>query len=392
MTSPTATPALFREEFSRADGWLYFDHASTGYYPARTVTAIQEFAAKSANPIAYDTGRNEQLRESTREQVAQLTGADPGNVAFTSSLSEAMNLFANGLSWSPGDNVVVPGGEFPSVTYAFVNIRKRYGVELRRIPPDASGRTDLAGIIAAIDNNTRAVAISHVEWADGYRNDIASLGEVCRQRDVELFVDATQSMGAQPIDIENWGASAIASHAYKWLLAGHGLGVAAFSANAIDRIYPAYAGFHSFETVLDDSSYSYDDTSGDFEFKPGALRFQTGGFDKLSTTALNSSLSLVLEADPANSSAHGSELVKMIADGAESRGYRIASDLSEGHRSQFLAITTGTVEGDQKTIETLAEAKVKVTLRPKGIRVSPYFYHEASDVDRFLDALPRTTD
>ena len=388
MTMTTDTLATLRAEFSGAGSWLYFDHASTGYYPARTVDAISRYARKSANPIAYDTHSNEELRQATREQVARLTGVNASCVAFTSSLSEAMNLFANGLSWSIGDNVVVPAGEFPSVTYTYVNIRKRYGVELRRVPPDGQGRTDLQGIIAAIDGNTRAVALSHVEWADGYRNDIAALGEVCRERGVELFVDTTQSMGAQPLDVEGWGVSAVASHAYKWLLAGHGLGVVAFAEDAIDRIYPAYAGFHSFETTLDDSSYSYDDTQGDFEFKPGALRYQTGGFDKLSTTALNASLSLVLEADPARSSAHGSDLVEAIAEGATSRGYKVASDLSPGHRSQFLAITTGTVEGDQAVIDALAANEVKVTLRPKGIRVSPYFYHDESDVQRFLETLP----
>ena len=388
MTRPTATVGRFREEFTTAGDWLYFDHASTGYYPARTVAAIQEYAAQAADPIVYDTARNEQLREETRAQVARLTGAREEHVAFTSSLSEAMNLFVNGLDWSPSDNAVVPGGEFPSVTYAFVNVRKRYGIELRRVPPDAEGRTNLDAIIAALDGNTKAVALSHVEWADGYRNDVAALGEVCRARGIELFVDATQSMGAQPIDVEAWGASAVAAHAYKWLLAGHGLGVVAFAEDAIERIYPAYAGFHSFETVLDDSSYSYDDTSSDFDFKPGALRYQTGGFDKLSMTALNASLALVLEADPARSSAHGSELVGMLAEGAASRGYRVTSDLSDAHRAQFLALTTGSVAGDQQVVAALAGARVKTTLRPKGMRVSPYFYHDVNDVERFLNALP----
>ncbi len=388
VNGTAATAAMFREEFMRTDEWVYFDHASTGYYPVRTVNAIQEYATRAADPISYDTERNEQLWQSTREQVAALTATTAGQVAFTSSLSEAMNLFANGLNWSSSDNVIVPAGEFPSVTYTYVNIRKRYGIELRRIPSDARGRTDLAAIISAIDGNTRAIALSHVEWADGYRNDIAALGVVCRSKGVELFVDVTQSLGAQPVDVETWGASAVAAHSYKWLLGGHGLGVAAFSTDAIDRIYPAYAGFHSFQTTLDDSSYSYDDTNRDFDFKPGAHRYQTGGFDKLSTTALHASLSLILEAGPERTSVHGAELVERLAEGVMAKGYEVASDLSPSHRSQFLAITSGSVERDQQVIDCLHANSVKVTLRPKGIRVAPYFYHDASDVERFLAALP----
>jgi selenocysteine lyase/cysteine desulfurase len=388
VASAMETRGAFREEFAESREWVYFDHASTGYYPARTVRAIQAFAAASADPIGYDGASNERLREETRGQVAQLTGSKPELVAFTSSLAEAMNLFANGIDWKPGDNVVVPAGEFPSITYTFVNIRQRYGVELRRAPSDEAGRTDVERIIALLDERTRAVAISHVEWADGYRNDIATLGAACRKHGIELFVDATQSMGAQPIDLPAWGASAVAAHAYKWLLAGHGLGVVAFAEDAIERIYPAYAGVHSFELEMDDTSYGYDETGRQFRFKPGALRYQTGGFDKLSTTALNASLSLVLEADPERSSAHGARLVEQLAEGAEARGYRVASDLSPAHRSQYLAITTGSVEGDRAVVEQLAGRRVKVTLRPKGVRVAPYFYHDESDVERFLEALP----
>jgi selenocysteine lyase/cysteine desulfurase len=380
--------AAFRDEFASAGDWVYFDHASTGYYPARTVRAIQAFAAASADPIGYDGASNERLRAETRSQVAQLTGSKAELVAFTSSLAEAMNLFANGIDWQPGDNVVIPAGEFPSVTYTFVNIRQRYGVELRRAPSDEAGRTDVERIIAMLDERTRAVALSHVEWADGFRNDIAALGAACRERGIELFVDATQSMGAQAIDLPGWGASAVAAHAYKWLLAGHGLGVVAFAEDAVERIYPAYAGVHSFELEMDDASYSYDETGRDFSFKPGALRYQTGGMDKLSTTALNASLSLVLEADPERGSAHGARLVEMIAEGAGERGYRVASDLSPAHRSQFLAITTGSIADDRAVVERLAQRRVKVTLRPKGIRVAPYFYHDESDVERFLEALP----
>ena len=379
----------FRDEFAAPDGWLYLDHASTGYYPSRTVRAIQTFAEESANPIAYDTDRNERLRESVRSQAARLTGVSPEQIAFTSSLSEAMNLFANGLDWTPGDNVIIPAGEFPSVTYTYVNLRKRRGIEVRRVPADADGRTNAEAIVDAIDEHTRAVALSHVEWADGYRNDIVAIGAVCRERGIELFVDVTQSMGAQPIDVDAWGASAVAAHAYKWLLGGHGLGVAAFSANAIDRIYPAYAGFHSFQTSLDDSNYSYDDTDRDFEFKPGAVRYQTGGFDKLSMTALNASLSLVIEADPSQTSAHGKALVDALVTGVSERGYEVASDMRPEHRSQFMAITTGSVPGDEALVAALADQRIKVTLRPKGVRISPYFYHDATDIDRFVDALPK---
>ncbi len=382
------SPEHFRSEFPIAKEWVYFNHASHGFYPQRTVTAIKHFADFGADPVAYDVDFNESLKRETRERVAQLANSNPDLVAFSSSLCESMNLFANGMSWQPGDNVLVAREEFPSVIYPWVNLRKRYGIEVRRVEKNSNGRTDLSLFQQAMDRRTRAIAISHVEWSDGYRNDIAALGEICRKQDIELFVDVTQSMGAQPIDVPGWGVSAVATHVYKWLLAGHGLGAMIFNEDAIDRIYPTYAGVHSFQTGIEDTHFSYDDTSQDIPFQPLAERYQTGGFDKLSMTALHSSLSLILEAEPVRSSKHGIELVDQIAEGAMAKGYRIVSDLSPEHRSQFLAITTSDTAADEAAVATLASRNVAVSLRPKGIRVSPYFYHTSDDVQLFLDALP----
>lgn len=379
----------FRAEFPMTAEWAYLNHASTGGYPLRTARAIEQYAARGMNPAEYDTIFNDELLQETKERVAQLTNSRPELVAFASSLSDAMNLFGNGLDWLAGDNVLIPIEEFPSVTYPFLNLRKRYGIEVRRVGKNAEGRTDIGLIEAALDAHTRAVAISHIEWSDGYRNDLAALGALCRSRGVELFVDATQSLGAQPLDVPASGATAVAAHAYKWLLSGHGLAPVVFADEAaVERIQPTYAGIYSVESAIDDTNFSYDDSSIDYPFTAGAARYRTGGFNKLSMTVLHSSLSLVLEAGPARSAAHTAELVRQLADGVSELGYRVVSDLSEEHRSQIVAFTSGDVARDGELVRLLEERKVSVCQRPKGIRVSPYFYNTSADVERLLESLP----
>jgi selenocysteine lyase/cysteine desulfurase len=202
-------------------------------------------------------------------------------------------------------------------------------------------------------------------------------------------VDATQSLGAQPLDVPVSGATAVAAHAYKWLLSGHGLAPVVFAdEDAIERIYPTYAGIYSVESAIDDTNFSYDDSSADYPFRAGAARYRTGGFNKLSMTVLHSSLSLVLEADPARSAAHTRDLVQQLADGVGELGYRVVSDLSDEHRSQIVAFTSGDVARDGELVRLLEERKVSVCQRPKGIRVSPYFYNTPGDVERLLESLP----
>jgi selenocysteine lyase/cysteine desulfurase len=212
-------------------------------------------------------------------------------------------------------------------------------------------------------------------------------------RGVELFVDATQSMGALPLDVPGSGATAVAAHAYKWLLSGHGLAPVVFADEAaIERIFPTYAGVHSVVShvaqSIDDTSFSYDDSRRDFPFKSGAERYMTGGFNKLSMTVLHSSLSLVLEADPAWTAAYTRGLVRQLADGVTELGYQVVSDLSSEHGSQIMAFTSGEVARDGELVQLLEERKVSVCQRPKGIRVSPYFYNSAADVERLLESLP----
>src|SRR5262249_45626910 len=152
-------------------------------------------------------------------------------------LAEGFSLCASGIDWRPGDNVVIPRDEFPSVVYPFMNLQRR-GVELRLVEKDARGYTDLDRVAEAIDGRTRALAISHVEFMDGYRNDLATIGTLCRGHDVLSIVDATQSMGALPIDAAATGIDVLAAHGYKWLMASHGLGVIHFSDRALAEIHP----------------------------------------------------------------------------------------------------------------------------------------------------------
>jgi selenocysteine lyase/cysteine desulfurase len=228
---------------------------------------------------------------------------------------------------------------------------------------------------------TRAVAISHVEYADGYRNDLRQLAALCRERDALLIVDATQSMGAVPLDVDGWGVHAVVAHGYKWLHAGFGVGVMALSEEGLARIRPTHAGGRSVcrnpyvdEPVL--------------EWQPDASRFITGEPPHTLLAGLAASLTLVNEVGHANVLPHAQALLDQLAAGVGAKGYTVASDLTPERRSTIVAITAGSVEADTRAHVALSEAGVVTALRPRGIRVAPSFYNDASDIARLVEALP----
>lgn len=369
-----------RDEFPMTSDWAYLNHAAHGPYPTRTVKALQDYAASWASPSDYDGSRSDRVIAEAREGIAELAGGSPSMVTFNGSLAEGMNLLANGIDWKEGDNVLIPVEEFPSVVYPFLNLQYR-GVTVRFVEKNAEGRTDIGLIEAAMDERTRAVALSHVEFMDGYRNDLKVLGSLCQSKGVELFVDATQSLGAQPIDLNDSGVTAVAAHAYKWLLAGFGIAAVVFADGAIERIRPTYAGRMSVDVSWEDSEYR-------LNFKPTAERYQTGGMNIIGLTALQSSLSLVRDVGPAWNAQHTASLIDRLAEGVTESGYRVVSTLDPHYRSQIVAITSGDLKRDGEIVEELEKRNVSVTLRGRGIRVSPYFYNTTEDIDRLLEALP----
>ena len=369
-----------RAEFPMTEKWAYLNHAAWGPFPTRTVQAMEEYARSWASPADFYENQSGDLVEDVRAGIAELAGGDPSMVAFTSSLAEGMNLLLNGIDWKPGENVVMPINEFPSVVYPALNLEHR-GVSVKMVEKDAEGRTDYGKLEAAIDDKTRAVAISHVEFADGHKNDLKVLGEICKSKGVELFVDATQSLGAQPINIDNTGVTAISAHCYKWLLASFGIAPVVFSKGSHERVRPTYAGRNS---VISD----WEDPEFKLEYKPDASRYQTGGYNIMGLTALRSSLTLVREVGPQRSSAHTNALIDRLVAGVGDSGYQVVSSLDPTYRSQIVTISTGDLERDNQITEELVSRNVSVTMRPKGIRISPYFYNTEEDIDRLLEALP----
>lgn len=370
----------FRDEFAVTHAWSYLNHAAFGPLPARTIAAVENYSRRWANPAEYDLDADPTLVQEVREAIARLSGSDPSLVAFVGSLAEGMSLLANGIDWQAGDNVVIPAEEFPSLVYPFLNLGHR-GVTVRFVEKNAEGRTDYERLEAAMDGRTRAVAVSHVEFQDGYRNDLRALGDLCTRRGTELFVDVTQSLGAQPLDVAGSGVTAVTGHSYKWLMASFGVAPVIFSEGAIERIRPTYAGRMSVEAGWEDLEFK-------LEYKPDAGRYQTGGFNMLGLTALHASLSLVEEVSPAASARHTTALIDRLVAGAQESGYRVVSSMEPDSRSQIVTITSGDAALDERIVADLEARNVSVALRGRGIRISPYFYNNDEDIDRLLEALP----
>jgi len=369
-----------RSEFPVTEEWAYLNHAAIGPFPRRTTAAIERVVQAFSIPIESDGGERERSIDTARENVAALVGGRPDYVAFVGSLADAISLATAGIDWQPGDNVLIPREEFPSDVYPVLNL-ERFGVEVRYVDKDEHGFTSVDKIEAAMDGRTKALVISHVEFMTGFRNDLNAIGRLCQDHDVLSIVDATQSVGPMVIDVAESGIDVIAAHCYKWLMASFGLGVMHFSERAVERIHPTYSGRLGVKAGYEDLEYR-------LEWKDGALRYQTGGLNYISMAALNASSDLIRSIGSQEIADHTIKLTDRLLSEVASMGYQVTSNLDPAHRSQICSFTSGDREVDGQLVDRMQQHNVAVSLRGRGVRVSPYFYNSDQDIDRLLELLP----
>ena len=224
------------DQFPVARNWAYFDHAAVAPLPRRPERSSANGPSHRSR-TASSAGRSSERRlEAIRDRVASLINADRDEIAFINSTTQGIGLIAEGYPWRDGDNVVTAADEYPSNLLPWMNLASR-GVDVRQVP-SREGRIWLEDLVAAIDRSTRVLAISHVEFATGFRNDLDALAELCQARGVALFVDAIQGLGPHRIDVRQTPIDFLAADGHKWLLGPEGAGFL-FVQPRLDRPAPA---------------------------------------------------------------------------------------------------------------------------------------------------------
>src|SRR5260370_29505546 len=232
-----------RLEFPVTRRWAFFDHAAVAPISGRAQQALVEWAADMATNGEAFLGRWEQRVEEVRGLFGKLLNADPKDIAFAKNTSEGIGFVAEGFPWQSGDNVVTAAEEYPSNLYPWMNLASR-GVTLRTVP-SRDGRILLDDIVAAIDNRTRLVSLSSVEYASGFRNDLGAIGQFCRERGIFFFVDAIQSLGVLPLDVQQTPIDALAADGHKWLFGPEGAGIFYLRREWVQRLHAVGVGWNS---------------------------------------------------------------------------------------------------------------------------------------------------
>jgi selenocysteine lyase/cysteine desulfurase len=390
---------LLRDQFPALREKTFLDAACVSLAPRAAIEAVQRFLEQAATcPAPSSTQHHlemDALREAARPEAARLINAGVDEIALVESTTHGLTLAAQSLPLDRGDRVLLCDLEYLQVAIPWCQLRESAGIEIDLVA-SREGRILIQDIVDRIGSRTRVVAVSSVQWCNGFRCDLDALGAACRQAGVWLLVDAVQHLGAVPLDVRRTPVDMLACGGHKWLNSPLGTGLFYVSRQALERLRPVMAGYMSLEPPEGGWAH-YFQTPGitplrPYRFVKEARRFEIGGTANYAgAIALAAALKLLNDLGPDAVWRHILRLTDHLLGGLRALGVTVVTPPESESRSGIVTFSVGDAGRNLTLMRHLLERRILVSVRYTshvgGVRVSCHFFNTNEDLDRLLEAV-----
>ena len=370
-------PIVSEQDFPTADQFVYLNAANVALMYSGAEQVIKEWVADVAQNGSnnFDEDAEENVFNDFHRAAAHLINATVDDIAAGSSATELLCSLAWAVSPGKDQNVVSTEIVFPSTVYPWHRVANSTGCEIR-LAKEKNNFMHPDDIIDLIDQHTAVVCISHVEYGNGQSFDLQLLAEAAQEHDALLVVDATQSAGAIPIDVQACPVDALISGAYKWLCGPFGAAFMYVAPHLSEKLEPGLVGFRSHKNMwdLDASRIDYPQAAKKFEFSTMAFGCAVG---------LTRAIDFLNEVGVENIFQYNRQLADILITGLRSRDAVITSPLDDEDRSSIVTAYFENIDS-KEIIKGLKAAQVFVSSRAGAIRFSPHLYNTAEDMDSAL--------
>lgn len=364
-----------------ANGHIYLNHAAISPMSDRVKSAIETFLADRNSGSIDNFPKWMELTEETRDLISDLISAENSDrITFMGNTSDALSAVAEGIDWNEGDEIILNTLEFPSNIQPFRILENR-GVKIIYLEPDETGRITPKMIEDAITPKTRMVSISFVQYLNGFRADLKSIGEICKANDLYFVVDGIQGLGAFSLDVHEYHIDALASGCHKWLMSPMGIGFLYLSEKLANNLKPAKTGWLSVKVPLEMSNFNQ-------SWQPVSKHLETGTYNTIGIVGLNASLNHLLEIGIETIQNEILQLSEyLIANLSNRKGVTM---LTSNETSDYAGIVTFELNSDRSADEIVEELKsrqITISARSGYIRISPHYYNTEKELQKVLDAI-----
>jgi selenocysteine lyase/cysteine desulfurase len=246
---------------------------------------------------------------------------------------------------------------------------------------EREGRIDISELESLIDDKTRILAISHVQYASGFRIDLERLGRIARRHDALFVVDVIQALGVIPTNVEAEFIDVAAGAGHKWLLSPEGVGFLYLSDRARERIQPTLVGWISVPNP--DDYFNFEQG-----WNRGALAWETGTGPASLVHGFRASLDLLNGFGVQNIANYLEELTDYLCERLPGKRYKVVSSRAAGEKSQIVCIRHLDGMPAMSLYHHLNNRNIITAPRSDRLRIAPHLYNTKSEVDEFIEALP----
>jgi cysteine desulfurase/selenocysteine lyase len=379
----TPFEAVRAREYPGLDG-ICFNAASWGLLPLRTVEAVGELTLRRNRSEGFDEAELAGIAARARAAAARLVGASPYEIALSPNTSFGVNLAAACVARGAPGVVLVSAGEFPANVFPWLQL-ERLGFKLEILPSLEDALPDEEGLARALERpEVRALAVSQVQFATGYRADLETLGRRCRERGILFAVDAIQGLGAAPLDVRAAGVDVLACGGQKWLCSPWGSGFTFIDRRLLDRFDPPMISWLAMEDAGDFSSLA------GYRWAPrrDARRFELATLGLQDHLGMAVSIELILELGPDRIHEHLMGVHAPLLEWADGRSDVVmVTPRDPARRAGIISFRTPSSE---RTGAALMRAGVVCAVREGAVRLSPHFYNTAAEMRAVVETLERS--
>jgi selenocysteine lyase/cysteine desulfurase len=389
--------ALVRAEFPHLGDCAYLDAACIGIAAQRTVDAVTDFVRR-AQSLLHPTGTARHgwfnaARLAARPLVATFIGAEVDDIALVESTTHGLALAAQTLKLGQGDKVAMCDLEFLQMGVVWSRLQ-RQGVQVVPIHTN-NGYLSVDMVRNHLGDGVKVLALSSVQWANGFRADVDAIAALCRKRGVWLVIDAAQHLGALQFDVRQTPVDVLCCGGHKWLNSPFGQGFLYVSPRVREHFDAPMPGFFAAKSPNSTwgESFLIKSTSPfqDFHFFDSAAKWEIGGTANWSGgIALGAAVSLIQEIGSPRIEHAIHALTDRLIEGLDRLDIPVVSHRAPERRSGIVTFTLGSPVADGMMMEYLATCGVSVSARYTsgvgGVRVSCHYFNTDDDVDRLLEA------
>ena len=370
-----------RSNFSHINnGHIYLNHAAIGPISNRVRSVINSFLDERSNGPVENFEHAMKLSDETRSLITRyLNAPSSSQISYMGNTSEAISAVTEGFPWREGDEVILNSMEFPTNVQPFRILENR-GV--KTIIVKAKDNTITPEMLeSAITPKTKVISISAVQFLSGFRADLKAIGELCRDHNIFFVVDAIQSLGAFPVDVQECEIDALACGGHKWLMSPLGFGFLYLSERLASELKPFRTGWLSVEEPWELFNYNQ-------KWQPLSGHLEVGTSNMLGIAGMGASLKTLFESGTDKISLQIQYLTEYLIDRLNDEpSVSIFSPTDLQNRAGIVSFTINSNLNAEKTILKLKEKKITLSVREGLFRISPHFYNTDKEIEKALEEL-----